>query len=268
VAASDLSPKLGVVWRVHEDLDLYLQYAHGFRAPPFEDANIGLDIPLFNVRALPNPDLRSETSRGIESGLRWYAGRTRLNLSVFRTEYDDFIETKARVGVDPQSGRLLFQSINIGAARIHGAEARLVHTLRERWDGLSLHASAYLARGENDDSGEPLNSVGPAQAVIGVDWTSPDERTRLSALLSASAAFDDRDQTGGALFQPAGYAVVDLFATRRIGEHLRLSASVGNLTDRTIWRWAQVRSLAPDDPVLPSLAAPGRHVSVSLRWDW
>ena len=113
---SDVSPKLGAIYHVGDDIDVYVQYARGFRAPPFEDANIGLDIPLFNIRAIPNPALRSETSDGWELGMRWQGDRTRLQMGAFRTTYTDFIETKVRVGTDPVSGRLLFQSINIGDA--------------------------------------------------------------------------------------------------------------------------------------------------------
>jgi hemoglobin/transferrin/lactoferrin receptor protein len=51
--------------RASELWSVYGQYAEGFRAPPFEDANIGFDIPLFGFRAIPNPDLRSETSQGL-----------------------------------------------------------------------------------------------------------------------------------------------------------------------------------------------------------
>ncbi|MGI9232817.1 MAG: TonB-dependent receptor plug domain-containing protein, partial [Woeseiaceae bacterium] len=68
---SELTPKLGAIYHIGDDVDLYLQYAQGFRAPPFEDANIGLDIPLFNIRAIPNPELSSETSDGWEFGVRW-----------------------------------------------------------------------------------------------------------------------------------------------------------------------------------------------------
>jgi len=72
VSASDLSPKLGLVYTPTASVDLYIQYAHGFRAPPFEDANIGLELPVFNYRAIPNPDLESERSDGIDVGLRWH----------------------------------------------------------------------------------------------------------------------------------------------------------------------------------------------------
>ncbi len=265
---ADISPKFGAIYHVGDDFDFYIQYARGFRAPPFEDANIGLDIPLFNIRAIPNPDLRSETSDGWELGLRWQGDRTRLQAGAFRTAYSDFIETKVRIGTDPVSGRLLFQSINIGSAMIRGIEARWAHELAGAFDGLTLSASAYWAEGENRDNQQSLNSVGPAEAVIGVTWRSNDERSEVRALLTATSGWSRRDLTAGELFEPAGHAVLDVFFVRTIGDRLTFRAGVGNATNRIYWRWSEVRGLAPDDALLPTLAEAGRNFSIGLDWDW
>jgi hemoglobin/transferrin/lactoferrin receptor protein len=268
IANSDVSPKVGAIYHFRENLDLYVQYARGFRAPPFEDANIGLDIPLFNIRAIPNPDLTSETSDGWEIGMRWQGERSRLQLGAFRTAYSDFIETKVRVGVDPVSGRLLFQSINIGDAVIRGIEARWARQLTGRLERLTLLASGYWAAGDNRDSNQPLNSVGPAEAVLGASWRSADERTEVRALLTAMDAWSRRDESVAELFEPAGHAVLDIFLTRTIGDQLTLRAGIGNVTDRVYWQWSEVRGLAPEDALLPTLAEAGRNISIGLRWDW
>jgi len=265
---SDVSPKIGAVYHIGDDVDLYVQYAHGFRAPPFEDANIGLDIPLFNIRAIPNPGLKSETSDGWEAGLRWQSDRARLRLGAFRTSYTDFIETKARVGIDPVSGRLLFQSINIGEAWIRGLETSIEKDVSGVLPGLTVQLSAYWAEGENRENSEPLNSVGPAEAVLGAHWQSADERTEIRALLTAPRRWSSRDESAGELFQPAGHGVVDLFVARHIGENMILRAGVGNVTNRLYWRWSEVRGLAPDDALLPTLAETGRNYSIGLQWDW
>lgn len=268
LADSDVSPKLGAVYHFGDDTDLYLQYAHGFRAPPYEDANIGLDIPLFNIRAIPNPGLESETSEGWELGVRRRGERARLQLGAFRTSYDNFIETKVRIGVDPQSGRLLFQSINIGDAWIRGVEASYERDVSGFLPGMTLLASAYWAEGENGENGEPLNSVGPAEGVFGAYWRSADGRTEVRALLTATASWSRRDDTQGELFEPPGSGVVDLFLAHGVGENLTFRAGIGNLTDRTYWRWSEVRGLAPDDALLPTLAETGRNYSIGLQWDW
>jgi len=123
ISESNLSPKLGVVFRPSASTEIWWQYAHGFRAPPYEDANISLEVPLFNYRAIPNPDLKPEQSNGVDIGLRWRGADASADLSVFRTEYDDFIESRVRLGPDPESGRILFQAQNVSQAVIEGVEA-------------------------------------------------------------------------------------------------------------------------------------------------
>ncbi len=268
VTEDELSPKLGLVIALAPGLSGWLQYAHGFRAPPFEDANIGLDIPLFNIRAIPNPDLRPETSDGLEAGLRWRGTRAWVDANLFYTRYDDFIETKVRLGVDADSGRLLFQSRNVEEARIFGAEIEAALSL-DRWlQGFDLRAAAHWARGDNRETDEPLNSVGPPQAVLAGAWSSPDGRSEVTLLGTFTRRHSRLDDTRGSLFEAPGYALFDLYVSRRVGHHLMLRAGVENLLDRTYWQWADVRGLAPDDPTVPLLSQPGRSLALDLRWNF
>jgi hemoglobin/transferrin/lactoferrin receptor protein len=261
---SDLSPKLGVIYKLTPGTDIYVQYSHGFRAPPYADANIGLDLPLFNYRAIPNPDLKSESSDGFDVGLRWQGLSSSAHVSVFHTRYEDFIESKVRLGTDPVSGRVLFQSQNLDETRIEGIEAGWT----ARWGAFGLDGSAYYARGTNKENDEALNSVGPGQAVLGFSWLSQSDRTELRLKSTFTAAWDDRDETAGELFKPAGHAVFDLFYTQQLSGNTTLRAGLHNLTDRTYWNWSDVRGLSPDDPILPYLAQAGRSASVSLNVSW
>jgi hemoglobin/transferrin/lactoferrin receptor protein len=268
IEESEWSPKFGLIYHWSDATDIYLQYARGFRAPPFEDANIGLDIPMFNIRAIPNPDLRSETSDGVELGARWQGASTDLRLSLFRTRYDDFIETKVRLGADPATGTILFQSQNISEATIEGVEARLLANLSGGLNSFSLEASASLSRGDNEDTGLPLNSVGPGQAVVGARWTSSDDRKRLRLLATMSRSASRLDESSGELYKPAGYAVVDLLYSQQLSDRVRVDAGLFNLLDKTYWNWADVRGFAATDPVINTLSRPGRGFSLGLHMNW
>jgi hemoglobin/transferrin/lactoferrin receptor protein len=268
LSESDLSPKLGLVYHLGESIDFYLQYAHGFRAPPYEDANIGLEVPAFNYRAIPNPDLKSESSDGYEMGLRWQGQSNSFRAGLFRTQYEDFIESRIRLGEDSLSGRILFQSQNISETLIEGIEAGWQLNFAGAWQGFSADGALYKARGENMDNGQPLNSVGPGQAVLGAAWISPGESSELRLQATLTERWTDRDETGGELFEPPGYALFDFFYTQSLGERTRLRAGLNNITDRTYWNWSQVRGLSPDDPVIPYLAQAGRSVSLSLNLRW
>ena len=261
---SDVSPKLGVIYKLTPGTDIYLQYSHGFRAPPYADANISLDVPLFNFRAIPNPDLKSESSDGFDFGLRWQGVDASLRLSIFHTRYEDFIESKVRLGIDPDSGRLLFQSQNLDETRIEGIEAGWSF----RRGAFGFDGSAYYAHGVNKENNEALNSVGPSQAVLGFSWVSQSERSKVRLKSTLTDAWSDRDETSGELFKPAGHAVFDLFLTQKLGSRTVMRAGLHNLTNRSYWNWSDVRGLSPNDPILPYLAQAGRSASVSLNVNW
>jgi hemoglobin/transferrin/lactoferrin receptor protein len=268
ISESEVSPKLGVIYRLAESTELFMQYSHGFRAPPYQDANISLELPLFNIRAVPNPELKSETSKGFDAGLRWRGNSSSAHVSLFRTDYDDFIESKVRIGTDADSGRILFQSQNIHSAVIEGIEAGTTLDLSTLRQGLSLDAALFVARGENGDSGESLNSVGPPQGVASLAWLSTDEHWRWSLRGTFTDSWSERDESSGELFEPPGYAVFDLYLAWRPDPRLTLRAGILNLTDRVYWSWTDVGGLAPDDPVIPYLSRPGRNFSLGLDMHW
>ncbi|MEM8816904.1 MAG: TonB-dependent receptor [Pseudomonadota bacterium] len=268
ISDAEVSPKLGLIYQLLDTTEIYLQYTQGFRAPPYEDANIGLEIPLFNYRAIPNPDLRSEQSEGFDAGLRWRGVNGKAHFSIFRTEFDDFIESRVRLGPDPVSGRILFQAQNIDTALIEGLEAGGSLQLDAVSAGLSVDLSLFLARGENRDNGEALNSVAPPQAVASVRWRSANDRWRASLRGTFTDGWSDLDESGGELFEPSGHAVFDLYLARQVGDKVTLRAGILNLGDRTYWSWTDVRGLAPDDPVIPYLSRPGRGFTFGIDVDW
>jgi hemoglobin/transferrin/lactoferrin receptor protein len=268
ISESELSPKLGIIFHFSESTELFLQYSQGFRAPPYEDANLSLELPLFNIRAVPNPGLRSERSDGFDVGVRWRGLNSSAHLSAFHTKYEDFIESRVRIGVDPESGRILFQSQNLGEAVIEGIEAGASLDLADILDGLSFDAALFAARSENRDNGEPLNSVGPPQAVVGLGWASPGKHWNLSLRGTFTDGWSKRDESSGELFQPPGHAIFDLYVAWRPRSNVTLRGGVLNLTDRTYWSWTDVRGLSPDDPVVPYLSRPGLGFSVGLDMNW
>lgn len=270
VSTSQATPRLGVLWHPAEKWSLYGQYSAGFRAPPFEDANIGFNLPLFGFRAIPNPDLKSETSQGLEFGLRRFGGASRFSFALFRTNFDDFIESRALIGVDPATGDLIFQSRNINEARIQGVDLRFDQDLAawsDQLEGWMFKLAAYWAEGENRQSGESLNSIAPPQAVLGLSWVSADSAWdfSVSSIFTAAKKVSDIDQSEAERFATPSWVTLDLSAGWRPAERIELRAGIYNLTDETYWRWLDVSNLVGDDPMIPLLSRPGRSYAVSAR---
>lgn len=261
-----LTPKLGLRYAASESLGLYAQYARGFRAPPFSDVNLGLNIPAFGYSAIPNPDLRPERSQGIELGARWSGEHASGELSVYDNRYRDLIESRVNLGRDPQSGLLVFQSQNRDRARIRGVEFNGNASLAPfGLEACSATLSASWSKGEDTRRDLPLNSVDPARLVLGLSRDSADGRHRVELLGRFAAAKRDVDSSRGALFKPAGYGVVDLFWHYAPNALWRVDAGISNLGDRRYWQWSSVRGLAPDAREVDLATQSGRAFMVSLR---
>lgn len=264
-----VAPKLGVTRDLGNGLTAFAQYARGFRAPPPEDLNIGLELPLLNVKAIPNPDLQPETSDGYELGLRWNGAAGGFSASAFYTDYQDFIESKVNLGRDPVTGVTLFQSQNIADARIYGAEITANARLGARWPGLegwSARLSAAYATGENSVNGEPLNSVDPASGVLAFSYEAESGRWGGELVTTAVAAKTAVDDSRADLYETDGYVTLDLLARYDFGNGARLNAGVFNLTDADYIEWADVRGRIAGDPLIPYYTRPGRNASLTLHW--
>jgi hemoglobin/transferrin/lactoferrin receptor protein len=259
------APRLGLVWPLATGFEAFVQYARGFRSPPFEDVNIGLDIPMFGIRAIPNPELKPERGDTFEAGLRYRTPATGIDLAVFHNRYRDFIETRAVVGFDPVDQVLLFQSINRDRVEVEGAELRLRQRLAARFD---LELSAEWSRGEDRDSGRSLPGISPPRAIAALAWT-PVPRLELRLITTATRAQRRLvDEQGGALFSAPGSTVFDLTGRWQLRPDVTLNFGLFNLDDRRWYSNAAVLNRPVEDPVIPLLAEPGRHLRATLGWSF
>jgi hemoglobin/transferrin/lactoferrin receptor protein len=266
IVDDQVSPKFGMLWDLTDNWQVYGQYAEGFRAPPVNDVNVGFTNFQFGYTALPNPDLRSERSRGYELGLRFAGERATAELAAFTTRYDDFIEPLQVVGFDPLQQLLIFQSVNVEEVEISGLEFQGRMTPAFLPAGMSLNLSGAYARGENLQTGAPINSVAPLNGVLGLEYANPEGRWGGRFLARAAAGVDDLDESAGALLQPAGYVVYDVIGYWRISDKLRLSGGVFNLTDHVYTAYLDVQG-APADITNPGrFQRPGRNVSLAIDW--
>ncbi len=267
---SSLTPRLSARYAFNTDWSAYGQVSRGFRAPPVEDVNIGFELPLLRYRAIPNPDLVSETSVSYEFGVRRHVADGRLALTWFDTRFDDLIESRAFKGFDPASGYLEFQSRNIGKARIYGIDVRWDQGL-EAWspalDGWTLRTAALWSRGENQTDDQPLNSVLPPQLIAGLKWRSGSGDFDAELITTWTDAVERVDLSAGPRFLPSSATEVDFVAGWRLSPAVSLRFGLFNVLDETWWRWSDVQNLEADDPVIPLLAQPGRNFSVSLRFE-
>ena len=269
------SPKLGMIWRWNPSVSMFAQYAHGFRAPPYNDVNLGFTNLAFGYTSMPNPDLKPESSNGLEIGLRAQGASGWLSVSTYENRYRDFIESMSFVGVDPQSGLMLFQSVNVGRVRIRGAEARFgleLGSFNDALDGWLLKGSLAHARGDDRGADEPLISVDPMTAVLGLAYEGENWGAELitrmvgrkDRLPEPSTSIDPTQPPPTPLFEAPGHATIDFYAHWQAMPHLELFGALTNIGNRRYWDWGTVAGFS-ERANIDLYSAPGRAIRLGLR---
>lgn len=261
ITETSVSPKLGFLQPLDELWTLFGQYAHGFRSPPYNDVNVGFTNLMFGYTAIPNPDLKPETSDGIELGVRRGSAQSAFEFTLFHNRYDDFIESLVSLGVDPATDLLTFQSQNVSEVTIEGAELRGEYHFAFL-PGLRAIGAVSYARGENDETGERIASVDPHRAVLGLDYAAPSQEWGMEFI---ATLVDDKRVDDDTLFATPGYALFDVTGWVEISKNVKLVAGVFNLGDRTYWEWASVQGRAANDPAIDRYTQPGINGSIALR---
>ena len=180
-----------------------------FKAPTANQ----LYSPGFNGSFAGNPDLDPESSWSAETGLRYRDGQRgeSLNISVFYTRIDDLI---AYAGEDSQA-------INVDEADIQGVEVEYHRSLNS-WD---LTANGTIQRARDRQTGDRLIRRADEKGSLILGY-AVNERDRITVEGIAVGARPDRTTT------LHGYGLVNLAATRQLGDELQLQARVENLFDR------------------------------------
>lgn len=271
-----VSPKFGALWWFTPNWALTGQYARGFRAPPYNDVNVGFTNLQFGYTAIPNPDLKPETSTSIEFELRAAYVWGRLSLTAFDNRYDDFIESLVALPPghpDAVPGLLTFQSQNLNKVRIRGAEAAAAldfGAIAAALEGFSLRAALSYAHGNDETRDQPLISIDPARLVAGAAYDDPAGRWGVELVSTAVRRQNRIPEREPELFASPGHLVVDLLGYWQPAPRLNINAGVFNLGDRHYVEWADARlaGLSAASASLDRYTRPGRNVAVNVRYDF
>ncbi len=279
VAGYHTSPKLGALWRLAPQRSLFVNYATGFRAPSASQLNGAIDpTPTFNARLLPNPDLKPETSRHWEIGYRAKTALGQWELAAFTGDYSQLIVDKKFLrGTNTVADPNVFQTVNIDNASIWGLEFKgNVDAGSVAGGQLSLPFALGWARGKDNTSGLPLNTVDPASLSLGLQFEAPTWSMRADLRHNTAKNAADVDPTGGVRAGSTQFTGVpavttlDLGGQVRLRKDIRLTANLVNLTNAKYWLWSDVQGLSTANAVTQADAytQPGRHLNVSLIVDF
>ncbi|TCO78464.1 TonB-dependent hemoglobin/transferrin/lactoferrin family receptor [Chromatocurvus halotolerans] len=271
---SDLTLKLGALYQFTPAIAGWARYSEGFRAPPYDDVNVGFSNFLGGYKTIAAPDLASESSTGYEVGLRFNNRWGQAQLAAFTTRYDNFIEANVIApgfatsgGIDPADGLLTFQSVNRGAVDIEGIEFRgqlALGALSPALAAFSLEGAAAYASGESSEN-IPINTVDPLSTVLGLRW-APTQSAWSSELIWSWSADKDSSDIDGDRFATDSFHLLDLLVHADLSDRISIDLGVFNLLDERYIRWADTAGIGEDNPM--RFSRPGRNVSINLRAVW
>ena len=275
LSGSALSPKFGVLYRATDRWSVFGQYAAGFRAPDAAQVNGYYENMAERVEIIPNPDLVPEKSRGIELGVRGRLQHLQLDAAVFASHYSNLImDTVLIRGTGTAADPRIFQTLNTDRARIHGFEVKGVYDWGRMAGGrLSTPFSYGQTQGKNRATGQPLNSIEPAQLALGAQFDTGIWSLRADARPHAAKRAGDIDNASAVKAPNTQFTIpaattLDLALQWRLRKDMRLNLAVHNLTDRKYWLWPDVQGLAATSAINDAYTQPGRSAHVSLVVDF
>ncbi len=262
-----LSPKLRLGYEVNKDVELFAQWAMGFRAPTAGELYSVFGGPGTYLR-LGNPNLESETSHGFEVGANLGDERLGGRINLFYNRYRNFIDTRSftaaetiAAGYNPADfpfGVTGYQ--NIATAEIFGIEA----SFHKYFDnGFRIGGGLAAARGNDLENHTFLRSVPPLKAVASVGYDTEAWGVGVDVIGVQSSRADDGK--GGTYFRTPGYAIADLTAWWEPEQvkGLRINAGIYNVFDRTYYDYSTVRQNGSAQ-AREFYSEPGRTFKISL----
>lgn len=266
-SGSRFSPKLLATYQAAPKVELFTQWAAAYRAPTVDELYSNFTNPVTGYAQLGNPDLKAETSHGVEIGAnfgdRIFGGR----VAAFHNWYRNFIGTTGLVP-DPAYPSLPFgiqKFINIDEVTIKGVELRA----HKRFDnGIRIHGALVYAHGEDGD-GNYLPTIAPIKGIVGIGYEGVNWGVDLTGIFVGKYRDDFADPTTvDTTFDAPGYAIANLSGwwEPTFIPGMRIQAIVKNLFDETYYDALALRlvnlSASAAQP-LEFYSAPGRTFIIS-----
>ncbi|MDX3906307.1 MAG: TonB-dependent receptor [Pigmentiphaga sp.] len=204
--------------------------------------NTGFRLPTFNDLYYPvygNPDLRPETSRNIEAGLRYRRDGTEAGIVAYRNKIENLIQYQGYTQVANKNATI--KGVTLSASQRLGAT-----TLRGSFDWMDPrddHTGEMLARRPRT----ALKLAAERQIGawrLGAEWLARGHRMDTS--YNSATFMNETTRLGG-------YSLINLVASYDINRNTQVQVRWNNVTDK-------------DYELVRGYATPGSNVFVSLSY--
>ena len=270
ISDNHLSFRFGLLQEISGDLSLYVQYAQGFKVPPYDLAYFYFDHVAFSgngIRIIPSAELVPEESDTYEIGIRGTVGNLDYDLSAYKSEYENFIqiayvETVSEINMDFGFPLPLdvdvFQYQNIESTEIAGVEFRLNYSVTEDFN---LMLNGEWMDSEDLSTGEQLTTIRPFNGTLGATWGR--DWFALDAWLRYA---EGMDKNPAGTLTTDSYTTFDVYARFYFSDNFSVGVGVLNAFDEDYIEYSSIAGIPDDGRDLTLYSEPGRTVSATLKY--
>ena len=236
VSHTELIKKLSLQYQLTDTFSVYAAYGEGFKMPNAQQLfQSGLSIGSTGmVTMVPNANLKPESVRNYEVGLRGEFEQGWFSVSGFYSQYSNFIrglQATPSATYNPVTGNWShYWSDNVENVDLYGIEVGAEYELYE-----NIFASANLTwqRGtQKVNSGAattPFDGAVPLTAVLGLRYEMPEHGLEFELIGTLAAGPTER--ASATAFKPDGYALLDGYVTWKPTENVEVNFGVQNIFD-------------------------------------
>ncbi len=242
--ASNVVPRLGLVYKVNPRFNLTANYGESFRFPRFGE--LFLSGGHAGGEFIPNPDLKPEEGKTLEAGFRLTEEVFSLRFNTYYSEYKNFIA--------PDRTGVTFMLDNLDRVETYGLE--LEGNYWHPGSDINYTLTASMQRGdEEDENGEvsPFRTIPGDKLVLGADKYFDDFGLTLGAR-AKMVAKQNRVRFDSA--KTPGYGLLDLYGVWEPAPSWRVDFGVDNVFDKYYERH------------LTGLAEMGRNFKITASYEY
>ncbi|MBN1929827.1 MAG: TonB-dependent receptor [Chlorobiaceae bacterium] len=252
----------GAAYQITDNVKLRTSYGEGFQMPDAQ--SLAADFIVSGTRYVGNPDLKPESSRTIDGGIEVVYGDLMSSLTLFTTEYEDFIQ-QYDSGVNEKSWR------NQDSATVTGLEGEISYRFPLTLAGARLFLEPYAAGTYMFDYKAHYDDGRPDETIQYLpEWNlSAGLKVRdengfsgnLNVAFFGDTKVNDYSKVGNPVVTKGGFWIANLSLAKKIalGEtgktSLTVKGGIENLFDR-------------DYEFVMGYPMPGRAVNMGVRLDF
>jgi hemoglobin/transferrin/lactoferrin receptor protein len=229
----ELLKRIGAIYKLDDTYSVYASYGEGFKMPTSQQLFQSSSDPFTGMSIIPNLDLKPESVRSYEFGLRGEYDRGFFSLGAFYADYEDFIRSFQPVTIPGPGGVPVtaYTFDNVEDVKLWGIEFGGEY---EVLDGTTLSANVSWSKGRQrvaaGSDKTAFDGAAPITAVLGVKHVLPEYNLQFEAFGTFAAG--RTENASPTSYLASGYAVFDAYAKWTPRKNFELTFGIENIFDR------------------------------------